>query len=112
MLAPDLSGDLVQVLQMSQENTLSEIPGQEPLFVPVGTGPRHGVFYQPGGASNKTYLYLILETANMIHGYNVTYNNNGTLSFDWFYMEYTFPGAPTGSSGAEIQLTVSNINHI
>ncbi|KAL2074652.1 hypothetical protein VTL71DRAFT_8431 [Oculimacula yallundae] len=111
LLAPDLSADLTHVFGFSLEDGLLTDPiGQEPLRVHQGSGPRHLVFYQPDGKTGKTYLYIVLEKKNMLHGSEVVYTEKGTLEFKNVYMSSIFGGEelPVGSAAAEIKLTPDN----
>ncbi|KAI1481912.1 hypothetical protein K445DRAFT_320833 [Daldinia sp. EC12] len=77
VLVPDLGADLVRIYQ-ADASTLGLTP-IAPLTVRPGSGPRHGAFKV---TSDKTYFYLVSELGNTITGYEVTYNENKTLSFD------------------------------
>jgi 6-phosphogluconolactonase (cycloisomerase 2 family) len=106
LLAPDLPADIIHVFSITDSYTLQKLSGQADITVPKGHGPRHGVFYQPGGGNNTMYLYVVMETAYMVHGYSVTYNSDGTLSFTMI-QDFQLP-VPLNSTGAEIKLTVSH----
>lgn len=83
---------------------------QAPIKVAPGSGPRHAIFYQSESCGvKKTYLYLVTEISNMLLGYEVTYNNNMTLSFNKIYESGTFGFFPTPviAAASEIILTVS-----
>jgi 6-phosphogluconolactonase (cycloisomerase 2 family) len=105
LLAPDLSGDLIHVFAIGSEGMLERIPNQQDLSVPKGHGPRHGLFWKPSTNSSTTYLYMAFETANMVHGYSVTYNTDQTLNFT-LLQDFPLP-VPKGATAAEIKLTVS-----
>jgi 6-phosphogluconolactonase (cycloisomerase 2 family) len=105
LLAPDLSGDIIHVFSLSSSYTLDRLPAQTDISVPKGHGPRHGVFYQPGNGGNATYLYVVMETANMVHGYQVSYNADKTLNFTM--IQYVQLPVPASAAAAEIRLTVS-----
>lgn len=103
LLAPDLSADLIHVFT-SPPTTHSRNYQLRPTSAFPKVGPRHGVFYQPTDGSNNTYLYIVMETANMVHGYSVTYNPDNTLDFTMIQM-LQLP-VPRNPSAAEIKLTV------
>ena len=105
LLAPDLSADLIHVFSISPSYILQRLSTQVDLSVKRGHGPRHGVFYQPGHGSNTTYLYVVMETANMVHGYEIFYNANKTLSFN--EIQDLQLRVPSTAAAAEIRLTVS-----
>jgi 6-phosphogluconolactonase (cycloisomerase 2 family) len=105
LLAPDLSADLIHIFSLSSSSTLERLSKQSDISVPKGHGPRHGVFYQPGNGSNATYLYVVMETANMVHGYQVNYNADKTLNFTMI-QDLQLP-VPASAAAAEIRLTVS-----
>jgi 6-phosphogluconolactonase (cycloisomerase 2 family) len=104
LLAPDLSADLIHVFSIDSTYILQRMSSQTDISVPKRHGPRHGVFYQPGNGSNATYLYMVMETANIVHGYSVTYNNDKTLNFT--IIQYLQLPVPTIAAAAEIKLTV------
>ncbi|KAI1638102.1 YkgB protein [Biscogniauxia mediterranea] len=103
VLVPDLGADLVRVYQANPDDlSLTDI---EPLVAAPGSGPRHGVFKT---VLDKTYFYLISELANTITGYDVTYNENKTLSFAELFVIPTHGEAvdlPEGTGAAEILLS-------
>ncbi|CZT08726.1 uncharacterized protein RAG0_13734 [Rhynchosporium agropyri] len=110
LLAPDLSADQTHIFGFTEDGMLTNPVGQKPLWVVEGSGPRHLVFYQPDGKNGKTYLYLVMEKKNMLHGYEVMYTATGTMEFKNVYMDTIFGGAelPAGSAAAEIKLTPDN----
>ncbi|KAI1470325.1 putative isomerase YbhE [Daldinia caldariorum] len=77
VLVPDLGADLVRIYQ-ADASTLGLTP-IAPLALRPGSGPRHGAFKV---TADKTYFYLVSELGNTITGYEITYNDNKTLSFD------------------------------
>lgn len=105
LLAPDLSGDLIHVFAIGSEGMLERIPTQQDLSVHKGHGPRHGFFWKPAANSSATYLFMVFETANMIHSYSVTYNPDQTLNFT-IVQDLPLP-IPKSATAAEIKLTVS-----
>ncbi len=115
LLAPDLSADFVHVFGLDKDGMLVDPAGQAPLPVHPNSGPRHLVFYKPSGQSQKTYMYLVLEKANLLHGYEVLYKESGTLDFRNIYMGTVLGGddLPAGAAAAEIRLTVNSLpsNH-
>lgn len=110
LLAPNLSGDEVHVFGLNEDGMLVDPNGQPKLLLPAGSGPRHLAFYQPEGKTGKTYMYVVMEKMNMLHGYDVTYSK-GTMQFQDqpIYMSTIFGGnhLPAGSAAAEILVTVS-----
>ena len=100
---------MIHVFGFAADGMLTDPTGQEPLRVHQGSGPRHLVFYQPDGKTGKTYVYVVMETMNMLHGYEVLYTAKGTLEFKNVYMSTIFGGEdlPKGAAAAEIKLTVS-----
>ncbi|KAI1498670.1 YkgB protein [Biscogniauxia marginata] len=103
VLVPDLGADIVRVYQANADDlTLTSV---EPLVVAPGSGPRHGVFKT---VLDKTYFYLVSELANTITGYDVTYNENKTLSFAELFVIPTHGeevDLPEGTGAAEIRLS-------
>ncbi|CZT14758.1 uncharacterized protein RCC_00717 [Ramularia collo-cygni] len=72
LLVPDLGADLVRIFCYDSE-TLKLTP-TAPLKVPAGSGPRHGVFYNPSGfVGGATYFYLVSELTAKVTSYAVTY---------------------------------------
>jgi len=104
LFAADLTADIIHVFSITSSNVLQKPSTQPDIIVPTGHGPRHGVFYQPGNGSNATYVYFVMETANMVHGYEVTYNSDTTLNFTMI-QDFQLP-VPQNATAAEIKLTV------
>ncbi|PWY67917.1 putative isomerase YbhE [Aspergillus heteromorphus CBS 117.55] len=111
VLVPDLGADLVRIFRVNPYTGLLE--PQEPLVAAPGSGPRHGVFWTPKGATSQTkdvLFYLTSELSNHLTGYKVTYPTNRTISFDEFYTSNTYGGLtpPNGSKVAEVAISPEN----
>ena len=95
---------------LNEDGLLVDPAGQPKLLLPAGSGPRHIAFYQPEGKAGKTYVYVVMEKLNVLHGYEVTYSK-GTMQFknQPIYVSTIFGGdqLPAGSAAAEITVTVS-----
>ncbi|PVH76937.1 carbohydrate-binding module family 50 protein [Cadophora sp. DSE1049] len=109
LLAPNLSGDEVHVFGLIDDGMLTDNEGQAKLEFHAGSGPRHLAFYQPEGRKGKTYVYVVMEKMNMLHGYEATYSK-GAMQFHNVYMSTIFGGdeLPVGSAAAEITVTPDN----
>ncbi|KAH7418583.1 Lactonase, 7-bladed beta-propeller-domain-containing protein [Cadophora sp. MPI-SDFR-AT-0126] len=109
LLAPNLSGDEVHIFGLNEDGMLTDNEGQAKLEFHAGSGPRHLAFYQPDGKKGKTYVYVVMEKMNMLHGFEVTYSK-GTMQFRNVYMSTIFGGdeSPAGSAAAEITVTPDN----
>lgn len=72
LLVPDLGADLVRVFSYDAQTL--KLKSLSPLKVPAGSGPRHGVFYNPSGfPGGATYFYLVSELAATVTSYAVHY---------------------------------------
>lgn len=111
ILAPDLGADLVRVFSFDNSAKLTALT---PLTVVPGSGPRHAVFYKPGGSACKTgttYLFVVTELGNTVTSYEVTYlANKGGLSFKQVYESNTYGNKtlPVGNAPAEIAISPDN----
>ena len=77
MLVPDLDADLIRVFSISDSYKL--IPSST-LALPLGSGPRHGAFVVPD--EGCVFLYVLPQISNMLIGFKVSYEKNGTLGFE------------------------------
>lgn len=110
LLVPDLGADLVRIF--CYDSGTLKLTAVAPLKVPAGSGPRHGVFYNPSGfAGGATYFYLMSELAATVTSYAVTYlpDNAGlefkemvSVSTSWLY------NVPSQGAPAEIALSPDN----
>ncbi|OTB06489.1 hypothetical protein M426DRAFT_20939 [Hypoxylon sp. CI-4A] len=100
ILVPDLGADEVRIYQA--DATTLELTPTTPLSVRPGSGPRHGVFTVTPEA---TYYYLVSELGNAITGFEVTYNDDKTLSFTELFNIPTHADnrtLPDGTGAAEV----------
>ncbi|KAL8749532.1 MAG: hypothetical protein Q9199_007630 [Rusavskia elegans] len=115
LVIPDLGADLIRIYYIDPITLkLSERPS---IDIPKGSGPRHGVFYQPPRAlqqPSETHFYLLTEISAQILPFNITYlPNNGGLTFTpigksvWAYGTGMGldPAAAIGTAPAEITIT-------
>ncbi|SMR62121.1 unnamed protein product [Zymoseptoria tritici ST99CH_1E4] len=113
LLSPDLGSDLIHIFAINPES-LALTPCKSIPATP-GSGPRHGVFYNPTGfpnAGGKTYFYLVEELSGHISSYEVSYlPNQGGLSFTgplqsenatWLF------NVPGRNAPAEIEISPDN----
>ncbi|KAL4942380.1 hypothetical protein BDV06DRAFT_211888 [Aspergillus oleicola] len=118
VVVPDLGADLLRIFHV--QPTTGKLQQQEPLAMPPGSGPRHGVFWTPECTSStrsqqsNTRFYLVSELDNMLRGYDVTYAPNGTILFSRFYEGNTFGGdtPPAEAKAGEIVLSPDNASLI
>ena len=75
MFVPDLGADLVRVLKVCDNDSVSQ---QQVLQLLPGSTPRHGAFARVGG---KTYFYVFEQNANKLVSFRVDYLQNGTVNF-------------------------------
>ncbi|KAJ0418462.1 Lactonase, 7-bladed beta-propeller-domain-containing protein [Aspergillus carlsbadensis] len=112
VLVPDLGADLVRIFRISP--TTGQLEAQQPLATPLGSGPRHAVFWAPNKTArtrlNGVRFYLVTELDNQLRGYDVTYSQHGDIRFSEFYAGSTYGNstAPTGSKAAEIAISPEN----
>ncbi|GAB7353491.1 hypothetical protein MBLNU459_g3941t2 [Dothideomycetes sp. NU459] len=121
VLVPDLGADLVRIFAIDADT--DELTPQTPLKVVAGSGPRHGVFYNPYGVVCEgctSYFYLVTELGNTVTGYAVSYPAAGGMSFKQVYESSVYGNLtmPAGNAAAEIAvspdnqyLTISNRNN-
>ncbi|GAB7359571.1 hypothetical protein MBLNU230_g6758t1 [Neophaeotheca triangularis] len=112
ILVPDLAADLVRVLAIDPQTL--ELTPTKPLQAPPGSGPRHGVFYNPYSVaceSCTTFFYLVTELGSTVEGYHITYlPNRGGLAFENVYSSNTRGLFNTDriNAPAEIQISPDN----
>ncbi|KAL1955649.1 hypothetical protein VTO42DRAFT_8194 [Malbranchea cinnamomea] len=85
VLVPDLGADLIRIFALtSPDDPVSPVAAElEPVKLPPGTGPRHGIFFHPlqGGDDDSTaseeasssYYYLVGELSNTVTAFAVSY---------------------------------------
>ncbi|KAJ5662677.1 Cytochrome cd1-nitrite reductase-like C-terminal heme d1 [Penicillium macrosclerotiorum] len=119
LVSPDLGADLVRVYSIDEvSGKLRECPSLE---VPLGTGPRHSVFWTDGSdhdarmggsqsslgtAGDKTMMYLANEIGGSVMVFDVAYSQDGCLSFNkkQTLVPYTNGTMPEGATPAEIRM--------
>jgi 6-phosphogluconolactonase (cycloisomerase 2 family) len=104
LLAPDLSADLIHVFSIDPSYTLQRLSSQIDISVPKRTWSSTWDILSIRNGSNAMYLYMVMETANTVHGYSVSYNNDNTMNFT--IIQYLQLPVPTTAAAAEIRLTV------
>ena len=103
LLVPDLGMDQIHIYTFDAKTLKFTV--QAPVTVTKGNGPRHLALATQGG---KTFAYLINELANVIIGYEVTYNNG--IQLKQLFSQGTHGKGTTnkkGASGSEIVVSVS-----
>jgi 6-phosphogluconolactonase (cycloisomerase 2 family) len=82
LIVPDLGADLIRIHKIDKTSgQLTECTPAKPV---PGTGPRHGVFWAPAGASSRirraaegTTLFVGNELANTVSAWGVSYTSGG-----------------------------------
>jgi 6-phosphogluconolactonase (cycloisomerase 2 family) len=117
VLVPDFGMDQVHVFSWDQ--TSHNLAALAPLQVkPPGSGPRHGVFWNPSGVACDTcptYLFLVSETTSRVTSYRVTYLPDGKgLTFNMVDASPTtdyFALPPVISTAAGVTSTRPGVNY-
>lgn len=110
LVAPDLGEDCVHVYRVQNSHSISSL---KDIQLPLGSGPRHGVFQKAG---NHTFFHVVSELANTVTSFKVSYDGNSSLSMTQIGQVSTFGDkpVPTGALAGEIIIspegfiTVSN----
>nr|OQO32380.1 hypothetical protein B0A51_00440 [Rachicladosporium sp. CCFEE 5018] len=81
IVVPDLGADLVRIFAINPTTLI--LTEKTSLKAPAGSGPRHGVFYNPSGIpGGTTYFHLATELTSAILSYSVNYQpSSGGLNF-------------------------------
>lgn len=108
ILVPDLGADLIRVYTIRDGDL--DLTERDPLFVALGSGPRHLAFADRG---EKTFMYLVTELGNTVVGYEVTYADE-SIAFEEVWTSGIHGKGnhvPTGGAASEIIISVRNLFH-
>ncbi|KAI1106930.1 putative isomerase YbhE [Jackrogersella minutella] len=75
VVVPDRGADALRIYSVGWDDRLVELGA---YWTNPGNGPRHGVFVK---GTRKTFFYFVGELTNSLHGFEVSYEENGTLGF-------------------------------
>ncbi|KAI0382824.1 Lactonase, 7-bladed beta-propeller-domain-containing protein [Hypomontagnella monticulosa] len=84
VVVPDRGADALRTYSVGWDDRLVELG---PYFTAPGNGPRHGVFVK---GTSRTFFYVLGELTNSLHGFEVLYQDNGTLGFRQFYNDSAY----------------------
>ncbi|KAF1828415.1 3-carboxy-cis,cis-mucoante lactonizing enzyme [Decorospora gaudefroyi] len=108
MIVPDLGADLIRIHKIEKTSgKLTECGAAKPV---PGTGPRHGVFWQPAGAASRvrraaeaTTLFVGNELSNTVSAWAVSYpSGGGCLSLSLKQTLSPYQGNTTAARGTKI----------
>jgi len=105
LLVPDLGADFIRINKIDKTSgKLTECGSGKPT---PGTGPRHGVFWSPAGASSRvrradnTFLFVANELANTLSSWVVSYSD-GCMSLSLKHSLTPYQGNATAPRGTKI----------
>lgn len=105
LLVPDLGADFIRINKIDKTSgKLTECGSGKPT---PGTGPRHGVFWSPAGASSRvrradnTFLFVANELANTLSSWVVSYSG-GCMSLSLKHSLTPYQGNATAPRGTKI----------
>lgn len=112
LVVTDLGADLIRINKIDKTTgKLTECPPGKP---PPGTGPRHGAFWSPVGATSRvrrgaegSVLFVANELANTVSSWIVTYPAGGCLTLAQKQSLTPYQGnstAPRGTKVGEIKV--------
>jgi 6-phosphogluconolactonase (cycloisomerase 2 family) len=107
IIFPDLGADLIRINKIDKTSgLLTECPSANPA---PGTGPRHGAFWTPAGATSRvrrgaegTILFVANELANTVSGWSVSYPAGGCMSLTFKQSLTPYEGNGTAVRGTKI----------
>ncbi|KAK1143500.1 hypothetical protein N8T08_006306 [Aspergillus melleus] len=111
LLSPDLGADQIRVYAIDKSSgSLNDCPAIE---FPHGAGPRHGLFWKSESpqfrfqrrADSQTMLYTVSELGGHFTAFDVSYSDDGCLSFRETQSFVPYPGSelPEGATLSGIQ---------
>lgn len=101
MVAPDLGEDCVHVYRVQDSPPISSLTDIE---LPLGSGPRHGVFQKVG---KSTFFHVVSELANTITSFKVSYDGNNSVSMTQIGSVSTFGDKPTPAGALAGEIIIS-----
>ncbi|CAA9966621.1 Lactonase domain containing protein [Pyrenophora teres f. maculata] len=105
LVVPDLGADSIRIHKINhQTGALTDCAPGKPT---PGTGPRHGVFWSPAGASRVrraegTILFIANELSNSVSSWAVTYAQGGCMSLTLKQTLTPYQGNATAVSGTKV----------
>lgn len=110
LIVPDLGADQIRINKIDADSgKLTECPSGTPVG---GTGPRHGVFWTPGGRnssisrvrrqSSSPVLYIANELSNSVSAWGVTYEAGGCLTLAHKQTITPYEGNATATRGTKV----------
>ncbi|KAF2094402.1 hypothetical protein NA57DRAFT_60446 [Rhizodiscina lignyota] len=103
----DRGADAIRSFRIGWDNRLLEL---DPHSVAPGNGPRHCAFVK---GQEKTFIYVLGELTNSLHGFEVLYHPNETIGFQQFYNDSTYQtgfgdGGPQDPRGLVIPAEIAS----
>lgn len=92
----DRGADALRTYSIGWDDRLVELGAH---FTEPGNGPRHGVFVE---GTSKTFFYVLGELTNSLHGFEVLYEEDGTLGFRQFYNDSAYQTGFGDASGVAL----------
>ena len=107
LLVPDLGADLIRINKIDKTSgQLTECGSGKPA---PGTGPRHGAFWSPAGATSRvrrgaegTVLFVANELANTVSSWAVSYPSGGCLTLTMKQSLTPYQGNSTAVRGTKV----------
>jgi 6-phosphogluconolactonase (cycloisomerase 2 family) len=106
LLVPDLGADLIRINKIDKSSgKLTECGSGKPV---PGTGPRHGAFWSPAGASSRvrradsTFLFVANELANSLSSWAVAYPSGGCMTLTLKQSLTPYQGNTTAARGTKV----------
>ncbi|KAF1841915.1 putative isomerase YbhE [Cucurbitaria berberidis CBS 394.84] len=107
LLVPDLGADLIRINKIDKTSgQLTECPSAKPV---PGSGPRHGVFWNPAGTNSRvrrgaegTILFVANELTNSVHGWSVSYPSGGCLALTLKQNVTPYQGNSSAAASAKV----------
>ncbi|KAI1374703.1 putative isomerase YbhE [Hypoxylon crocopeplum] len=96
VVALDRGADALRTYSVGWDDRLVELGAH---FTEPGNGPRHGVFVK---GTTKTFFYILGELTNSLHGFEVMYEEDGTLGFKQFYNDSAYQTGFGDASGVAL----------
>ena len=102
VLFNDLGADQIRIYSIDQ--TSGKLNACPSANVTGGTGPRHGVFYNPSAAGGRIgqMLYVANELANTVSAFSVSYPASGCLTLTQEQSLSPYPADKVGPSGSKV----------
>ena len=114
LLVPDLGADLIRIHKI--DKTTGQLTECAPGKPAPGTGPRHGVFWTPAGATSRvrrgaegTTLFVANELTNSVTGWSVSYPSGGCLTLTLKQSVTPYQGNSSATAGTKVgEIKVKN----